>query len=206
MYRKIQLTLTDTEKMKLPILIKDEKWNKIFGDRDNEKIRKLKIELQKLLDEDEFAQNQIRDLKKEKRKTMAEILDISDEVNNAGKRGSLRKLDKNRRHMEKLNSEIEEISFRLETLPKEIAIVNYVLLEATVEEGYLELSTLDEENREINREMLEIRDRLQELYDNRNENDEKIADVYKLMHGALGAKLIEKVDDRLEKEDEDDGD
>lgn len=206
MYQKKDLILTESEKRRLPIIIENEEWNMIFGERDEESLQELKIKLQKLIDEDESAKDTLRSLNKEKKKTMAKILSLSDEVNNKNQRGSLKELDKHKRLLERLNVDIEEAKYLKEQLPKEISDANFSLLLETVEIGYEELTALEEDNKNINQEMIEIRDRLKELFDERNLNDAKIDVIYTMLHDSLGAKLIEKVDTRMERDEEDDRD
>lgn len=114
MYKKIDLILTESEKRRMPIILENEEWSMIFGERDEEGLQELKNRLQKLLDEQNAAKTTLRTLQKEKKQTMARIISLSDEINNKKKRGSLKELDKHKRLLERLNVDIEEAKYREE--------------------------------------------------------------------------------------------
>lgn len=198
MYKLKALVLTKKEKRALPRLIENEDWSELFSEKENESIKRLSKELKKLIDEETAAEEEFRIITKDKKKAMSQILALSDQVNNEKRGGALIKLDKQKKLTEKLKAKAEDVRFRLETIPNEIAEVNFLLLEATVEEGFNELVALEEKNSEINREMIEIRDRLRELFEERNKNDETISKIYTHLHGTLGADLIEKIEEKDE--------
>lgn len=195
MYNLINVVnLDENTKRKLPILNVDETWLEIFGEVDDEEIIKKRQELEKLQNGKEEARKQLSILNSQKKQSMQHIIRLSDELNNKKGISDVSLLDAEKKNLESINFDLDNVRFEYEVYPQKIVKANVELLEATLKYSSIELNRRDEENHEINQEMIEIRDRLKDLFTQRTINDQWNEKTYVFLHSALGAKLIEKID------------
>ncbi|WP_416198502.1 MAG: hypothetical protein ACFWUA_01960 [Sporanaerobacter sp.] len=184
-------------KNKIPILINDENWIKLFSDVDDKYIKSHKEELEELLKEQKKIENEISSLQREKLKCMKMILGISDAVNNEEKVESVSLLDEYSEKIYGINDKIDDLTFQLETIPKEIREANYELLKATVKYGYRELKTKEKKLEETTEELEELKERLKELINEKHDYEEWVSGTYTFLHGMLGNKEMEKLDEQI---------
>jgi len=184
-------------KNKIPILINDENWIKLFSDVDDKYIKSHKEELEELLKEQKKIENEISSLQREKLKCMKMILGISDAVNNEEKVESVSLLDEYSEKIYGINDKIDDLTFQLETIPKEIREANYELLKATVKYGYRELKTKEKKLEETTEELKELKERLKQLINEKHDYEEWVSGTYTFLHGMLGNKEMEKLDEQI---------
>ncbi|SHI09257.1 hypothetical protein [Sporanaerobacter acetigenes] len=184
-------------KNKIPILIEDENWIKLFSDVDDKYIINHKEELEELLKEQKKIENEISSLQKEKLKCMKMILGISDAVNNEEKVESVSLLDEYSGKIYEINDKLDDLTFQLETIPKQIREANYELLKATVKYGYRELKIKEKKLEETTEELEELKERLKELINEKHDYEEWVSGTYTFLHGMLGSKEMEKLDKQI---------
>lgn len=190
----IQLDESILYKNKVPILVKDETWLKLFGHVEERSISNLKEELEKLLSEERNIERKISDLQKEKLDVMKMILSISSAVNNEEKVESLELLDEYREKLLNINDEIDELTFRLETIPTEMRELNLKLLEATASYGYAQLKEKEEKLDRVVDELEGLKERVKELINLKYDYEEWVNAAYTFLHGMLGSEQMEKLD------------
>ncbi|MCR2045620.1 hypothetical protein [Anaerosalibacter massiliensis] len=181
-------------KNKVPILVRDEDWLKLFNQVDDKDIQDCKKELEELLEKQNKIEREISHWHKEKLKCMKMILGISDAVNNDEKVESVGLLDEYKEKIYWINETIDELTFKLESFPKEIRKSNYELLKATVNYGYSELKSKEERLSNVVRELEALRERLRDLINEKHDYEEWIDNNYTFLHRILGNKEIEKLD------------
>ena len=162
-YKKINLDENIITKNKIPLLIEDKNWLKLFSNVESKDIQKLKEELIQLIKEEKQLEKQSRTLQKEKKHAMKMILGISDAVNNNNKIETLGLLDEYKKKIEDINEKLDSINFQLETMPQTIRELNFNLLEATVHFGYRELKDKEKKLESVTDELEKLRERLQIL-------------------------------------------
>ncbi|WP_077369789.1 hypothetical protein [Anaerosalibacter sp. Marseille-P3206] len=184
-------------KNNVPILVKDENWIKLFGDVNDRAIQFNKETLQELLKEQVKLESEIGQLQKEKLKCMVMILRVSDAVNNEEKVEGVELLDEYKENINSINEKMDELTFKLETIPQEIRDVNYELLRVTVKYGYKDLKTKEKKLEEVTDEFEELREKLKILINEKHDYEESINATYTFLHGMLGSKEMEKLDKEI---------
>lgn len=193
----IQLDELTVYKNKVPILVEDETWLKLFGNVEEKSIIFLKEELEELLKEERDIKKNISDMQKEKLNVMKMILQISSAVNNEEKVESLELLDEYREKLLNINDKIDELTFRLETMPTEIRELNCQLLEATANYGYDQLKKKEKRLDETVNQLEELKEKVKELINTKHDYEEWVNAAYTFLHGMLGSEIMEKLDEKI---------
>lgn len=195
---EIDIEETIIAKNKIPILIKDPTWLKLFGDTGDRFINNARKELEELLEKQRLTDRQLKEKDREKKKTMTKIIMLSDEINNNNSyMEGTELLGQYQQEIYKLNDEIDNLTFELEMLPKDIREANLNLLKSTVKLAYKQLSEWESSLEPFNEEMENLRNRLRELIEKKNDYEEKINITYTFLHGLLGSKEIDKFDKNM---------
>ncbi|NLM05395.1 MAG: hypothetical protein GX219_00530 [Tissierellia bacterium] len=198
------LNMDEKTKRDLPMFNELEGWLEIFDGVDNDDIKKSRKEYEQIKAGESEARKQFMKLSSEKKESMKEILNLSDRLNNEKGFSDVKALDREKKNLEKINFDLDNVAFEVEQYPKKVRDANFKILEATIHYTYEEIKKRQEDNDEINAEMVEIRDRLMDLYQKRTENDDWNDKTYLFLHSILGSSLIEKIDDAdMELVDED---
>lgn len=182
---------------KIPLLIEDENWLKLFGDVNNKNINYIKYELVELIKTQRELEKKEDILQKEKTLAMKMILGISNAINNENKTHSIGLLDEYKERIENINEELNEIVYRLETIPQQIRELNFNLLNATVYYGYKELKDKEKRLKDVTDELESMRERIKLLINQKYDYEEWINLTYSFLHGLLGSKEIEKLDEQI---------
>ena len=185
-------------KNRIPLLVKEAEWVKLFGDINNRQIQSAKAELIQLISKEEELESHSKKIQNKKAKHMKMILQVSnivnDESNKMDKTKNIKLLDQYKEEILQINEEVEEIKFQLENFPKEIREANFQLLSATVQYGYDELKQKEKEFNKAVSEIEELRLKLREALKIKYDNEEWINATYTFLHGVLGSEVIEKID------------
>ncbi len=195
MKRSIDLDEKLIKKNRIPLLYNEPSWVKLFGKARNRNIQRAREELIALVEKEKELDIKSKDLQREKLKAMKMILGISDSVNNENKPENIRLLDEYKNKVERINEELNELIFQLETMPKEIREANLNLLNATIEYGYRELNNREKILKQSIEEIDVLRTRLKELIKIKHDYEEWINETYRFFHGLLGSDTIEKIDE-----------
>ena len=160
-------------------------------------MRYIKEELTESVKKVKELEETVRTIQKEKLHAMKMILGVSSAVNNEDKIETIGLLDEYKKRIEDINEELDEIIFQLETIPKDIRELNFSLLKATVDYGYKELKDKEKKLVSVNDELNVLRKRLQELINEKYDYEEFIDATYSFLHGMLGGKEMEKLDEEI---------
>lgn len=186
-------------KNKIPILIKDDTWLKLFGDAGDKLINNARKELESLIEKQRLLDTQLKEKSREKKRAMNKIIMLSDEINNNQLKEGAELLGQYQQEIHTLNDEIDNITFELEMMPKQIKDANLKLIKATIKLAYKQLAEWEEIFEPLNSEIEDLRNKLRELIEKKNDYEEKINITYRFLHGMLGSKEMEKLDkDMLE--------
>ena len=178
---------------KVPILVLDSRWHTLFpkGEKPAE-IQNLEDRVNELLKRQGFLVNDLKDLKKTKKKLMEGI------VAGMGEREAIR--DKKSKNQQRLLLEIkerlQEESDELMDLPREIKRATEELLAVGASYCFERLANGDEQLEELNQEISEMRETLKEKVGYKADLEESMDSAYSLMHGLLGHDVMNLYDNR----------
>lgn len=193
-FKNIDLDEKILLKNKIPVLIVDENWIKLFGDVKFKNMESLKEDIRELLIKEGQLEKEYRKLEQEKTKAMKMILGISDAINNEEKNVDPSLLDEYKRQIENINEKLDNIKAQLEEVPEEIRELNFQLLKLTVDYGYKELKAKERKLKATNIELENLRENLRDLVNKKHDYEEWIDATYSFLHGMLGRQEIDRLD------------
>lgn len=174
---------------KVPILVLDQRWHKLFPEGVKpDHIAALEQRLNELLKEQGKLVNEIKDLKRAKKKLMDAI------VSGMGNTGNDKKKDKQQKLLIETKERIEEQSDRLMELPYEIQKANGELLEVGVTYCYSELKNRTQSLEDLKEEIERQREELKQKVAYRVELEESVDATYSMMHDLLGREVMNLFD------------
>lgn len=177
---------------KLPLLVLDHQWHKLFTQTgEHEKLRQLEEVLNELLRSQSRCNADIKSLSAYKKKLMNEIVSIMELPDSLEKE---RKMDDNKRMIEESNAKIDALKDELLELPRKMDAANMELMVATMEICYEKIAENTKDIESINQWIAEFRNQLKRkvLLKQKKEiwNDE----LYSYMHDIFGPDVIEMFD------------
>ena len=177
---------------KIHILVLDQRWHKLFPDgvKPNE-IVSIEQKVNELLKEQGKLVNEIKDLKKAKKKLLDAI------VSGMSDAGNDKKKDKQQKLLLETKERIEKQSDRLMELPYEIKKANEELLVAGMAYCYDELRSRTEALETLTEEINVQREELKEKVAYRVELEESVDATYSLMHDLLGREVMNLFDKQV---------
>ena len=174
---------------KVPILVLDQRWHKLFpGGVKPAHIAAIEANLNELLKEQGKLVNEIKDLKKAKKKLMEAI------VSGMSSSGNDKKKDKQQKLLLETKERIEAQTGRLMELPYEIKKTNEDLLVNGVAYCYEELKIRAQSLEDLKGEIDSRREELKEKVAYRVELEESVDATYSLMHDLLGREVMNLFD------------
>ena len=136
-------------------------------------------------------------LKIEKQKCVKEILNVSYELNKEHKEENVVVLDELKERLLQINKDLDEMEFRLETIPDEIRQANIDLLNATINTGYIQLKDREKKLNKTIEQLDKLLEKVAELKEVKDTETEWLDETYTFMHRILGSSLIEKIDGKV---------
>lgn len=179
---------------RIPILICDEQWKKIFSNNMNKYMESLSRELKQLLDEERQLEQKLRSNKERKRILMNKIIHLSNRVNSNGEEDLIPNIEEAKYEIDLLNQEIDQIYESLELYPERIASKNIELLRETARVGYSEINQMETRLLTIDKEIDKLRQILGDFWDEKELLENKTQALYSLLHSIIGPEAIEKLD------------
>ncbi len=184
---------------KVPILVLDNKWHRLFDFMEPDKtINRMEEELNSLLKRQGRLNSQLKDLKRIKKKLMDEIMELMEKEDAA----SDRKREENKRLIEECNEKTEAFCDELLDLPARIQQINHDLMIHTMEMCYEVLKTNEKAIIDIAQWIDQVRIDLKKNIVRKQQKEIMNQELYSFMHDILGPHVIEVFDmqyDPLEK-------
>jgi len=196
-YKDIELDESIIAKNKIPLLINNKDWLNLFGKLNNKSIQSVKEKLEETVKIRRNLEREENKLNEDKKFAMKMILGISNAVNNENKTHDVKLLDEYKEKIENINVRLDSISYELETTYEEIRELNLELLKATIYYGYKELKKREEKLKDITEELESLREKTKELINEKYDNEEWVRATYSFLHGMLGWKETDKLDDEI---------
>ncbi len=182
--------------VKIPILILDNKWHRIFGKMNpTDEIKELEKELSELIKRQGKLVNENKDLKKIKSNLMSEIVSNIDGVDTRDSDETVdKKLNDNKRLINDVNEKLDNNEEELKDLPREIDGVNKKLMLATMDLCYERLQSNTVEIEEIAEWIKDIRVQLKKNLVKKQDKELYNAELYSYMHDIFGPVVMELFD------------
>lgn len=194
MAKEMELEERIIRRNKIPILPFDPEWKSNFQEHMTKDMKKIIQELTDKVAEEKQAIHQLKICKKEKKYLMEKILQWSDEANTNNNDQALIQLEAAKEEILKINDNIDALQFRLEMLPKEIEQLNFRLLKETIRLAYEDIRQGSERAKTLMEEILELRKRLTEKWDEKIHVENRIHGLYSYLHNTLGHEETDKLD------------
>lgn len=183
------------KKNRVPVLIKDKEWkNIIASSHTNKTIQFFSKQLEDLINEEKELIRQLNNNKQYKTKLMNKIIYLSDLLNRQGKEEVLPELEKCKEEITKVNEIIDEIMDKTQDYPREIERVNLALLKETIVIVYKDITIGHDKLLVVDQEIQELREKLGNLRDEKDELEKKNEKLYSFLHTVIGHKEMEKLD------------
>lgn len=190
------------ESRNIPILTLDNKWHQLFTKAEKTaEITVLENELNELLKRQGKLNNELKSIKKVKKKLMDDIVVSADVLDKTpGNKQEEKKLENNKRLLNECNEKIRENEDELIDLPRNIYQKNQALMLATMKSCYEILQKNTKEISEISLWIAKMRLELKEKIIHKQESEQKNKELYAYMHDIFGPEVIELFDIQIEEE------
>ena len=186
---------------KIPVLILDNKWHKLFKKTGTtDEIVRLEAELTELLKKQGRLNTELKGLKKIKSDLMNEIVEhMNDgEEKGANKAAAEKKIADNKRLINEANEKLASHEDEMIELPREIDRVNRELMLNTMALCYQKLSANTDEIEQIADWIHNVRIELKKQLITKQEKEYYNSELYSFMHDIFGQDVMELFDMRYE--------
>lgn len=188
------------EGKKVPILVLDQKWHRLFAIHGKtDAIKNLENELKENLAKQGQLNSDLKELKKLKNQLMNNIVENMDD-STGGMNDKLRqkKLDEDKRLIDEINDKIANCEDELMELPKEIQSSNHRLMIESMDYCYSKLRVNQEEARDIEEWINQIRVELKKNIIRKQNRDINNREIYAYMHDIFGPEVLNLFDLKYE--------
>jgi len=178
-------------KIKIPILILDQKWHRLFalgGKPDNVKV--LEAKENDLIKHEAELKQELKDLKKVKENLMASVMSNMEGTSDLVSK----KLDDDKRLLEECKERIASNEDELLDLPNKIDETNRELMMASMEFCYDKLRTNSNEAEEITEWIKDIRVKLKKNVIRKHNREINNKEIYSYMHDVFGMEVLNLFD------------
>ena len=142
---------------RIPILTLDNKWYRLLDEEARKSVAGLETQLNELLKRQGKLNTETKDIKKLKKKLMAEIVEMAGEAEQSGDERLTQKLEQHKTKVEECNERLEEYQDELMELPRSIDRLNFELMLATMDCCYTTMQENTEGIKEISKWVTDVR-------------------------------------------------
>ncbi len=186
---------------KIPILTLDNKWYQLLDEENRRSLSGLEEQLNTLLKQQGKLNNEVKEIKRLKKKLMGEIVAVMDEAGQDTDSGNSQKIEQNKKLVEECNERLEGRQDELLDLPRQIDDANFQLMLATMDRCYETMQENGENIRETAEWISEIRTELKKRLVRKQEMEQRNQAIYSYMHDVFGAEVIDIFDMQYNPED-----
>lgn len=182
-------------KTKIPILVLDQKWHRLFAlDGKPERVVELESQLKEILERQGRLNQELKELKKVKSSLMQNIVEHMDAADDEQQHN--RQMDENKRLIEEVKDKIAANEDALLDIPKEIQTCNDALMMETMTYCYDRLRTNYKEAEEIAEWIKKVRVELKKNIIRKQNREINNKEIYAYMHDIFGKDIINLFDVR----------
>ena len=182
---------TAISKIKVPMLILDQKWHRLFAlGGKPEQVKELEMQENDLLKRQAELKKELKDLKKVKENLMASVMSNMEGTSDLVSK----KLDDDKRLLEECKERIESNEEELSELPQKTDDVNRELMLATMDYCYDKLRTNSTEAEEITNWIKDVRVQLKKNVSRKHNREINNKEIYSYMHDVFGMEVLNLFD------------
>jgi vacuolar-type H+-ATPase subunit I/STV1 len=189
---------------KVPILVLDQKWHRLFAIHGKpERVTELEEELNTLLARQGKLTNDVKGLKKVKNQLMENIVQNMEGTSGSAANAMMeRKLEEDRRLIDETNEKIAAYEDELLDLPRQIKDVNETLMLESMDYFYEILHLNKQESDEIEAWIQQVRIDLKKNIIRKQNRDINNREIYAYLHDILGPGVLDLFDIKYEEKEE----
>ena len=180
---------------KIPILVLDNKWHKVFTQAEySSEIKGMEKEMNNLLKRQGKVNTESKEIKKLKKKLMDEIVVLSDEMGQHPTKKQEKDMADHKRLINDCNEKLEAYEEEMVELPRQINQLNNKMMLMTMEVCYKRIQQNTTELEAIEEWIGNIRRELKKKVIRKQEKEAMNRQLYSYMHDIFGADVIELFD------------
>lgn len=180
---------------KIPILVLDNKWHKLFTQAEySSEIKGMEKEMNCLLKRQGKVNTESKEIKKLKKKLMDEIVVLADEMGQHPTKKQEKDMADHKRLINDCNEKLEVYEEEMVELPRQINQLNNKMMLVTMEVCYKRLQQNTTELDAIEEWIGNIRRELKKKVIRKQEKEAMNCQLYSYMHDIFGADVIELFD------------
>ena len=180
---------------KIPILVLDHKWHKLFTQAEySSEIKSMEKEMNSLLKRQGKVNTESKEIKKLKKKLMDEIVVLADEMGHHPTKKQEKDMADHKRLINDCNEKLEAYEEEMVELPRQINQLNNKMMLVTMEVCYKKLQQNTAELETIEEWISSIRRELKKKVVRKQEKEAMNHQLYSYMHDIFGADVIELFD------------
>lgn len=180
---------------KIPILVLDNKWHKLFTQAEySSEIKGMEKEMNNLLKRQGKVNTESKEIKKLKKKLMDEIVVLADEMRQHPTKKQEKDMADHKRLINDCNEKLEAYEEEMVELPRQINQLNNKMMLVTMEVCYKRIQQNTTELEAIEEWIGNIRRELKKKVIRKQEKEAMNRQLYSYMHDIFGADVIELFD------------
>ena len=180
---------------KIPILVLDNKWHKLFTQAEySSEIKGMEKEMNNLLKRQGKVNTESKEIKKLKKKLMDEIVVLADEMGQHPTKKQEKDMADYKRLINDCNEKLEAYEEEMVELPRQINQLNNKMMLVTMEVCYKRIQQNTTELEAIEEWIGNIRRELKKKVIRKQEKEAMNRQLYSYMHDIFGADVIELFD------------
>ncbi|MDD6627655.1 MAG: hypothetical protein PUF03_05320 [Lachnospiraceae bacterium] len=180
---------------KIPILVLDNKWHKLFTQAEySSEIKGMEKEMNNLLKRQGKVNTESKEIKKLKKKLMDEIVVLADEMGQHPTKKQEKDMADHKRLINDCNEKLEAYEEEMVELPRQINQLNNKMMLVTMEVCYKRIQQNTTELEAIEEWIGNIRRELKKKVIRKQEKEAMNRQLYSYMHDIFGADVIELFD------------
>ncbi|MCI9336654.1 MAG: hypothetical protein HFH93_03770 [Lachnospiraceae bacterium] len=179
---------------RIPVLTLDNKWYQLLNEEARQGVAQLEGELNGLLKQQGKLNNEVKEIKRLKKRLMQEIVSMMGEGETGEDSDNAQKSEQNKRLVEECNEKLENLQDELLEIPGQIEQVNFRLMLATMDRCYDMMAQNNESIQDIENWVAEIRVELKKRLVRKQEMEQHNHAIYNYMHDVFGAEVVDIFD------------
>lgn len=185
---------------KIPLVTLDERWLSLFPEEEmTDAMISLRNAMNQLLKSQGKAVDTIKGYKRYKSQLMQEIVSNMEVDESPIGRLKVRKLEKNQKLIQDLNTQLLQMEDELAAIPYQIRDTNEQLMGESTNICYQRLVKNTKKNKELKQEIAQLERELSGIKAEQTELERKNREIYLYLHDMLGTENMKLIDDSLDK-------